>query len=191
MCGRYELDPNSDSPAVKKLLERLQGEWPDLIPVADDHEVRPGQEVAALVPGDGPKAALRRLRWGIPGKDGKLVINARAETVLERPLFRDSFHLRRCALLATGFYEWGPAPDRQKYLFRLEGSPDFCLLALHDESDRFAILTRAAVSPVAEIHPRMPLLLPLRDVLPWLRDESAAREMLSGPPPTLTCQPAS
>ena len=89
MCGRYELDPNSDSPAVKKLLERLQGEWPDLIPVADDHEVRPGQEVAALVPGNGPKAALRRLRWGIPGKDGKLVpggdaSRAEAATMLMR-----------------------------------------------------------------------------------------------------------
>lgn len=190
MCGRYELDPNSDSPAVKKLLERLQGEWPDLIPVADDHEIRPGQEVAALVPGSGPKAGLRRLRWGIPGKDDKLVINARSETVLDRPLFRDSFRLRRCALLATGFYEWGPAPDRQKYLFRLQESPDFCLLALHDEDGRFAILTRPAVSPVAEIHHRMPLLLPLREVLPWLRDETAARKVLSGPPPALTVRSA-
>lgn len=180
MCGRYEFDPESGSPAVRKLLEKVRVAWPDLVPVAGKREIGPGEEVAALADDGGPKATLRRLRWGMQmGK--RLVINARAETVAARPLFRDAFHHRRCALLATGFYEWSPAPEHRKVLFRLCDADEFCLAAIRDASDQFVILTVPAEPPVAAVHARMPIVLRLSELLPWLRDPAFAAAALSHP----------
>lgn len=183
MCGRYEFDPESGSPAVQRLLGRLRGKWPDLMPVAGKREVCPGEKVAALVAGEGAKAALLPLQWGMVAGN-RLVINARAETVASRPMFREAFRGRRCALLATGFYEWSPAPEHKKVLFRLQGAQEMCLAGIYDADGRFAVVTLPAEAPVAAIHPRMPLVLHLSDLVRWLTDETYARHrLLSGSPP--------
>ena len=92
-----------------------------------------------------------------------LVINARAETAGEKPLFRESVAARRCVIPSTGFYEWDR--DKRKHLFRL--------------------LTTAANASMAPIHDRMPLVLRREQLEPWLREPEIAAALLHTPPPEL------
>lgn len=108
MCGRYSLiSPGATVAQVFGL-----GETPDLAP---HYNLAPGQEIAAVgIRRSGAPRTLRPLRWGLVpswAKDpavGFRTINARAETLTDKPSFRDSFRRHRCLLPADGFYEWAP-----------------------------------------------------------------------------------
>jgi putative SOS response-associated peptidase YedK len=136
------------------------------------------------------------LRWGlIPpwAKDpamGSRMINARAETVSQKPAFRGAFRRRRCLVPADGFFEWkregaeGPSKGlKTPYWIHLAGREPFVMAGLWEKWEpgdtvplyTFTILTTEAVPTIREIHPRMPVILPegVRDR--WL-DPSAAPE---------------
>jgi putative SOS response-associated peptidase YedK len=133
----------------------------------------------------GPEIAL--LRWGlIPywAKDPKIgysTINARAEEVEKKPAFREAFKRRRCLVLAAGFYEWKRACDlKLPYFIRLLNEPLFAFAGLYERwrspegvsIESFAIITTQANELMAELHKRMPVILPAEHVSTWL-DASA------------------
>ena len=123
--------------------------------------------------------------WGIPGWKGGLMINARAETVCEKPMFRRSMAAQRCVIPATSFYEWDAA--RHKYQFALPGEPLY-LAGLYDNVDganRFVILTTTPNASMHGIHDRMPLILRRDQIRPWLTDAESALHLLAAPPPLL------
>src|SRR5690348_1098517 len=132
MCGRFlQLsDPDELARVFGLVLEDLPG----LVP---RYNVAPTQAVAA-VRLDGDKRVLTLLRWGlIPSwaKDPKIgysLINARAETVAEKPAFRAAFKARRCLVPASGFYEWQATGARQKqpYHFRSKDGQPFAFAGL-------------------------------------------------------------
>lgn len=111
MCGRFQV--NIDEPELLEILNDLQKEGrepPEL------GEMYPTELAPALAARNGSVAA-GLFRWGYEKLDGKgVLINARAETVREKPLFRRDFFERRCAVPASGFFEW--SPDKKKYYFR-------------------------------------------------------------------------
>ena len=125
-------------------------------------------------------------QWGLPGFRGRQqIINARAETVTEKPMFRRSIAFQRCVIPATGFYEWDAA--KHKYFFQMPGQPLY-LAGIYDNISGvncFIILTTAPNDSVAPIHDRMPLLLSHEQVRPWLVDAGAALELLCSRPPLL------
>jgi putative SOS response-associated peptidase YedK len=105
------------------------------------------------------------------------MINARAETIAEKPAFRDAFRYRRCLVPASGFYEWDRgARPRQPYYFHPAGEPFMAMAAvwehwLHPGGSEIlsaAIVTMPAAAPVARIHHRMPLILARRHWDAWL-----------------------
>ena len=177
MCGRYTLTCTPDVIAEEFRLEAT----PDLQP---RYNVAPSQWVACVRAGlPSPKREAVTLRWGLipswagdPAMGMKL-INARAETVAEKPSFRKPFRERRCLVLADGYYEWKRKGSRkQPYHIRLSSERPFAFAGLWDRwtgadgktIDSCAILTTTPNERLASIHDRMPVILPPAAYEPWL-----------------------
>jgi len=116
---------------------------------------------------------LALARWGIPGGQGGLLINARAETAAFLPAFREAFAQRRVVVPADGFYEWmGPKSDRRPLWFHPRQGGLIYLAGLatvgEDGRQHFVVLTTEARGPVAAAHDRMPVLLARADLRSWL-----------------------
>jgi putative SOS response-associated peptidase YedK len=201
MCGRFTLaspDP-SQIRARFPIGERLE--------LRRRYNVAPGDDVLAVVHRGGrSEGAL--LRWGLvphwasdPRELGVTTINARAETVAERPLYRDAFARRRCLVVADGFYEWsGGTPH---WITREDGAP-FAFAGLwaswRPRSDdaveplrSCTIVTTAAAGPVRALHDRMPVILPADAEDAWLDPDTPAPALheLLVPAPTLVARPVS
>jgi putative SOS response-associated peptidase YedK len=125
--------------------------------------------------------------FGFPGfRDGKLLINARSETVGEKKLFADSLKNRRVILPAMGFYEWDS--EKTKYLFTVDALSVLYLCGLYKVIDgkyRFVILTRSANESMAETHDRMPIIVGEDAVRPYLTDITSAEAIIATAAPTL------
>lgn len=136
-------------------------------------DIHPSQSAVVLT-GRGPDLTPERMQWGFPQYRGTgLVINARAETVFERKMFRDSVQRRRCAVPARHFYEWDR--DRNKVMFSKEDSPVIFMAGFYDQfrgTDCFVIITVPANGSVSPVHDRMPLILEEKELADWIyRDE--------------------
>ncbi|MCI0520039.1 MAG: SOS response-associated peptidase [Chloroflexi bacterium] len=191
MCGRFTL--TADIPALQELFPWLS--FPaDLTP---RYNIAPSQPVAVIA-NDGENR-LDFYSWGlIPSwaKDpsiGNKMINARAETLQEKPSFRAAFRRRRCLILADGFYEWrqeAAGPKTPMYI-RLASAAPFAFAGLWETwnaPDGSQILSTAIIttSPnelMASIHNRMPVILPQAAHAQWLQpgegDPAALQALLA------------
>ena len=196
MCGRYTLTCRPDVVAEAFQLEAI----PDLHP---RYNVAPSQSIACI------RAGLRErtreaimLRWGfIPSwagdpAMGMKLINARAETVAEKPSFQKSFRERRCLVPADGYYEWKREGARkQPYYIRLEHGRPFAFAGLWSRwngedgktIESCAILTTTPNERLVSIHDRMPVILQPGAYEPWLDSGLQDRTRLV---PFLTPYPA-
>lgn len=180
MCGRFAQ--THDGEAVAQAFQLAV--TPELAP---RYNIAPSQSVSVVMESRQSSDRVHHHKhWGlIPGwsKDTKIgykLINARAETVAEKPAFRNAFQKRRCLVVADGFYEWQKAPkgqDKQPYLIQLEGRSLFAFAGLWERwrSPETAealfsctILTTAANEMMAPIHHRMPVILPPTAYDAWL-----------------------
>ena len=165
MCGRYTLH-------TRDRIE-LKG-----LSFAPRYNIAPSQDVLVIADfGRGVEA--RSLTWGlIPSwsTDGKAFINARAETLEERPSFSESFRLRRCLIPANGFFEWKRS-GREKRPFYFQASDEAVVYfaGIWDSwshrgnvIDSCAIITTPANDLVGELHDRMPAILLPEDQKAWL-----------------------
>src|SRR5699024_9435651 len=112
-----------------------------------------------------------------PGSSG-LVINARAETVLEKKLFQNGIRNHRSVVPAAGFYEWNR--NREKYSFR-QGNAALYMAGFEDifeNEHRFVILTTAANASMEPVHDRMPLILEENQIKDWICENSKTEELL-------------
>ncbi len=135
------------------------------------------------------KLKAMNMLWGLKGRDNKLIINARSESVLEKNMFRDSILNRRCIIPAAGFYEWNR--DKTRYTFMRDDKMPMYFAALYDMSDNrdsFVILTTSADEIMAPVHDRMPVMIEKGKVRDYLTDPDAAIEMLGRKMPGLTRQ---
>jgi putative SOS response-associated peptidase YedK len=169
MCGRYSLATGVD---VLKGLFGIGGEAPALAP---RWNVAPTQPVAVVVVTNERDRTLRTMRWGLVpswAKDpsiGNRMINARAETLAEKPSFRDALRRRRCIVVADGFYEWKKEGTRKRPLWiRPRGGGVLAFAGLWDTwrspdgevLDTCTIVTTRANGTMAPFHERMPVILP-------------------------------
>ena len=116
MCGRYSLAPEQ-SKEIAQIVAEVQARFG----AASIHtgEIFPTNAAPVLLP-DGQKMTPKPMTWGFPSFKGKgVIINARGETALDKPMFRRSLLERRCIVPTTGFYEWDG--QKRKYHFRLPG----------------------------------------------------------------------
>lgn len=185
MCGRYLFSTQEYKEfqqIVRDAQSRSNGQHNELNFPAGN--IAP-TNVAPVLIASGDKVVAEFQRWGIPGWRGGLMINARAETVCVKPMFRRSMAAQRCVIPASGYYEWDAG--RHKYFFQLPGKPIY-LAGVYDNcegSNCFVILTTAPNEVVKDIHDRMPLILNHDQVRPWLTDAQSALGLLTIVPPAL------
>jgi putative SOS response-associated peptidase YedK len=184
MCGRFTI--------VKKVAEieerfsvKIQGGLFDEI-----YNAAPGQKLPVIAGDD--KSTVQFFKWGLVpfwAKDaaiGNKMINARAETILEKPSFRNIFSRKRCLVIADGFYEWKLAAGRkQPYRIMLKSGELFAFAGLWDEWKNkdnenlfsFTIITTAANEMMRDIHERMPVILNREMENLWLAAETSKDEL--------------
>ncbi|MEM8644717.1 MAG: SOS response-associated peptidase [Pseudomonadota bacterium] len=194
MCGLYNLSHSSDEVAA-------YFDYGETVEFPPRDYVAPGGPVAIVRHQENDRTGARHValvRWGfVPSwakevQPGKPLINARAETVADKPSFRNAYRRRRCLVPASGFYEWqGDVPGRKVpyYVPRADGG----LLAFAgiwehwmgpdgSELESAAILTTAANAQLASIHHRMPVVIGRGDFARWLGDEDAPHDLLKAAP---------
>lgn len=147
--------------------------------------ITPGSE-SLVIMGTQGRIQTAVAAWGFPGKDGQLVINARAESAAQRPMFSSALETRRCLLPAECFYEWDSRKD--KVTFSGLNAPVLYLAglwSLYENVMRFVVLTTAANASMLPVHDRMPLMVSPGDISSWLFDTAFAREYLKAEMPLL------
>ncbi|GAB1718180.1 MAG: protein of unknown function DUF159 [Nitrobacter sp.] len=180
MCGRYVI--LSPPEAIRRAFD--YAEQPNFPP---RYNIAPTQPVPAVVLENGGRH-FRLMRWGlIPAwvKDPRqfaLLINARTETVLDKPAFKNAMKRRRCLLPADGYYEWHQSEGRKRPLFirpRNGGMIAFAGLSETwagpngEELDTVAIVTTASHGELAALHPRVPVTIAPADYARWLDGNAA------------------
>jgi putative SOS response-associated peptidase YedK len=189
MCGRFTL--HSRDRIKLKGLTALD------LPFEARYNIAPSQGVLTIGDfGAGPERRL--MTWGlIPSwsTDGRGFINARAETLEEKPSFSDSFRLRRCLIPTDGFFEWKrTGREKRPFYFHLNDESLFAFAGIWDTwSSRgdvvtsCAIITTAANELVSELHDRMPAILPDQFHDAWLdpRTDRAVLTQMLKPFPSL------
>jgi putative SOS response-associated peptidase YedK len=190
MCGRYTL--TIDAAVLADFF--AIGEVPVLVP---RYNIAPTQAVPVVRIDAEGRRLWSEVRWGlIPfwAKDtriGARMINARAETVADKPAFRTAFHRRRCLIPADGFIEWKKeAGGKQPHLIRFADGRPFAFAGIWeqwrpadgDALESCAIITTGANDLVAAVHDRMPVILPPDTHSRWLgptaSQESGLTELL-------------
>jgi len=188
MCGRYKLEPTPEE--LRSLF--LYGEHPNFPP---RYNIAPTQPIPIVRLWNG-RRNFHLVRWGLVPSWAKempksVLINARAETINDKPSFRGGFRHRRCLVPADGFYEWQArrgAPKqpflirrRDRKIFAMAGIWEDWLTAEGSELDSCAIVTTVANDTLAPIHQRMPVILDQGDWDTWLdvsTSTKAARSLL-------------
>ncbi|WP_417705297.1 SOS response-associated peptidase [Rheinheimera aquimaris] len=180
MCGRLNV---TDDPLVIGLGEALGIK----LSVTTNHDLRPTQELAAIVP-----QGQLNCRWGIkPEWSDKLLINAQAEKMTSSRLWRPAFQHQRCLVPCTGWYEWRTEEDNRKHKYLFTGSDHKPLLmaglywpaGVYDEQPTVVTLTTTPNQYAAQYHHRMPVIIPLDNADWWLNGRSEGLAPLLMPLP--------
>ena len=183
MCGRYYIGEKTAYEIEQELGIEDVASW------LQYGDVTPATSPLVLsARRDGTKELLQigNMFWGVTGKDDKLIINARAESVLTKPMFAGDFEHRRCILPAEGFYEWDKEKNKVTF-FRKDRGPIYLagIYQLSQNRDSFAILTTEANESMIKVHDRMPLMIEGEQVRAWLYDTEEAKKMLMAQMPFL------
>lgn len=179
MCGRFTLVTDQDKWMLRFHIEVIPFEW------QARYNIAPGQNIPAIIEDRGQRR-IGQLKWGLvpswasDAKGGSNMINARAETLTEKPAFRRLLQRKRCMIPADGFYEWqqGPNGKRPMRIMMRSGEP-FAFAGLYDtwtsadgqKLHTCTIITTQPNSVVADIHNRMPVILKREDEPFWLDRE--------------------
>ena len=177
MCGRYTL---SEAPEILK----LQFQFDTSLNIEPRYNIAPSQ-LAPVVIKDQSGRKIFMFQWGLTVKGRSQepllnsLINARAESLLDRLSFREAFLNRRCLVIADGFYEWKTEyKTNQPYRIHLKNNMPLAFAGIWEKSqvdnsgapqpNKFAIITTVAVHSISHIHNRMPVILDPDDYESWL-----------------------
>jgi putative SOS response-associated peptidase YedK len=194
MCGRYVI--TSPVEALRALFG-FEGPGLNLPP---RWNAAPTQDLPVVRRRDDGRRELVALRWGLvpywaaDPSVGSRMINARGESVAEKPAFRSAFKSRRCLVPADGFYEWQEnqpdgAPNKPYLVRRADGTP-FAFAGLWEKwikpeggtLETFAIVNTAAVGAMTRIHERIPVVLAPDDYAEWLATDGDKLHLVKAPP---------
>ncbi|MDR1677302.1 MAG: SOS response-associated peptidase [Deltaproteobacteria bacterium] len=183
MCGRFYI--SSKDPASTNLIGQIDGSPMADLPIKTEGEIFPDNMVAVVTLAAetlNGTAAVKPMIWGFPGWNSReLIINARAETALVKPMFKKSLTERRLAIITKGFFEWKAVTGQKKkdkYLFTMAGESNLILAGFWNTfpnhqrgpiSDYFTILTTEANASMQPYHNRMPVMINQTEITDWLK----------------------
>lgn len=188
MCGRFVQI--SDPEKIRVSLPEIEVDEEVKQKYKEHYNIAPTQDILTVL--NTPTPRLTFTNWGLVphwAKDiGNRMINARAETLLTKPSFKDSFRKRRCIIFADGFYEWQKVgKTRVPYFIRMKDKEPFAIAGLWDTwIDKktgntllsSTIITTDANSAVTELHDRMPVILSADHYETWITNRSVWDETL-------------
>ena len=192
MCGRFAITLPDD--AMAQLFDAVPA---NDLPQIPNYNVCPTNTVHTVTSDDGHRR-LRPMRWGFlphwykTTSDGPLLINARAETIAEKPAFRAACRERRCLIPASGFYEWtkDEAGNRLPWFIHPVDDDIIAFAGVWQDWERgdeayttCAIVTTEANAPMSRIHHRMPVVLARDDWAKWLGEDGKGAATLMIPAP--------
>ncbi|MEO0567315.1 MAG: SOS response-associated peptidase [Pseudomonadota bacterium] len=197
MCGRFAVTLPSD--AMAQLFEASPA---NALPDIPNYNICPTNQIHTVISTNGARQLISA-RWGFlphwykAPSDTPLLINARAETIAEKPAFRDAARHRRCLIPVTGFYEWTKDEDGQRlpWYFAPTGCDTMAFAGIwqdwtkgEDPIRSCAIVTTSANAKLQAIHHRMPVILAQQDWPMWLGEagHGAATLMRAAPEDTLS-----
>lgn len=189
MCGRF-----SNNAKPKQIEKEFNVKISDEKLFKPRYNIAPMQNIAAVLESGGERF-IENLRWGlIPSwaKDesiGNKLINARAETLAEKPSFKNAFRSHRCIIPASGFYEWQKqdAGAKQPFYFHLKEKEVFGFAGLYEQwldretgeqIETCTIITTEANKVLEPIHERMPVILKPKDYDQWLEEKERETDKL-------------
>lgn len=180
MCGRFAIFDEAQNEELARIIEGIKHRLKDNpeAPVLKTGEIFPTDNVPILV-SRGGKQSAHPAKWGFPNfnKPG-VIINAKAETLEEKPMFRKSFYEKRCVIPANGYFEWQKdGKEKTKYFIHSE-NPLIYMAGLYgifrDKNDKpytgFVVITTEPSSVISPIHNRMPVILPVEMADRWLTE---------------------
>jgi putative SOS response-associated peptidase YedK len=198
MCGRFAF--YSPAEAAAALFE-----FEASTPTEPRYNIAPTQPIPVVRNARSGGREFVMLRWGLVpfwAKDasiGNRMINARAETLAEKPAYRNAYEKRRCLVLADGFYEWRKdAYGKTPYFISLASGQPFAFAGLWETwTDRAtgeplqtaAIVTTAASDFLRDLHDRMPVVLQPRDAGAWLSGDPGILDAVTAAPPEFQAWP--
>lgn len=171
MCGRYTQKQKTE------IIKKTYGIEKVIAVVSASFNVCPGQDVATIA--GHRERRLGTLHWGLPsaGKGNRPLINARAETLSQKPTFAPLLARRRCLIVADGYYEWQQLEGRRQpfYIYMKDESP-FVFAGLWNSVQtaegqtqaHCTIVTTASNALLSQIHHRMPAIIPPASIDAWL-----------------------
>lgn len=178
MCGRYVIE---DFQELSETLRQIP--FQSFFDFRPNWNAAPSQQLPVIIDADG-ELQMHPMQWGLipawlkPGEKPKVApINARSETIAEKPMFRNLIKRKRCLVPANGFYEWkrtgGP---KQPFFIHLADEPIMLMAGLYDvcagedgeQQSSYTIITGAPNDVMAEIHDRMPMIIRPDDVELWM-----------------------
>lgn len=181
MCGRFIIFSEAEEREFRDIVEEVDRKYGE-DSIKKDAEIFPTDVSPVVTYNEGLKD-VNLFKWGFPNfKGGSVIINARCETLLDRPMFREAFRSNRCLIPATAFFEWKKTSDgkKEKYIISSSDSSFFYMAGLYkDFKDKegkpykgFVIITTSAGSKMSQIHERMPVMLMKRDEIEMWADSS-------------------
>ena len=187
MCGRYTLHQKTEDLAKRYNLATI----PDSI--SKNFNVAPGQVMPVITESESGKPTIELMKWGlIPvwAKDPRIgykMINARSETIFEKPAWRSVIKKKRCLIPADGFYEWKKQADskvkqpfyihpKQFELFSFAGVWESWKDENNNEIRTYSIITTEPNKEMSSIHDRMPVILHPEDEASWLEPSKVTRD---------------
>jgi len=193
MCGRYTLfaSPEEVAGIFNLPLPKVE----DVFGGGPRYNIAPASQVAVVrKPGSADDREVILMRWGLvpswakDSKSGPLLINARGETVADKPAFRASFRSRRCLVIADGYFEWQKLPDRkQPFFFQVDNGALFAFAGIWDRWEPSAegadaivscsIITTRANDLSKPVHERMPVVLSQESWDTWIRPAQYGRTL--------------
>ena len=190
MCGRYALTLPQEA-----LVDLFRATPDNDLPDLPRFNICPTQPVHAVTAEEG-RRRLRALRWGlVPAwaktpTDGPLLINARSETVAQKPAFREAVRHRRCLVPTSGFYEWTKDAEGNRLPWFIHAAEPLVLAGIWQDWGRgdetmttCAVVTCASEGPLSELHHRVPVILAPDDWALWLGEAEGKAAPLMKPPP--------
>jgi putative SOS response-associated peptidase YedK len=195
MCGRYVVFSEEENAELIKIINGINQRYKSEAQNMKTGEILPTDTAPVITGGSDASGDLHLFKWGFPNymKSNAVIINARCESLHEKPTFRKLLDSGRCLVPASGFYEWkaaeGSDRKKDKYLIRASASKLIYFAGLYGSfldkagipSTRFVIITTGANRQMSLIHSRMPVILDKSEAMAWISPSGISIESLLRP----------